>query len=111
MVQGAAIQRCVQHTVTSALYINIFFTSTGPAIFNIIPGKIKESKSLDIFKSHLDKYLRTIPDLPPTPGYPSLNRNTVLEWATGGCNLTDVIFTLAVQGQREMGAAVNPDRS
>ena len=101
---------CATHSHLSTVHQH-FFTSTGPAIFNIIPGKIKEAKSLDIFKSHLDKYLRTIPDLPPTPGYPSLNRNTVLEWATGGCNLTDVIFTLAVQGQREMGAAVNPDRS
>ena len=57
-----------------------FFTSSGPAIFNVLPCKIKEAETLSQFKSRLDAYLQTVPDLPPTPGYPSLNRNIKINW-------------------------------
>ena len=96
---------------------NNFFTSTGPSIFNALPAKIKEAQSLDCFKHQLDQFLRKIPDLPPTPGYPSLNKNSVLEWLTGSYNFADVINTLAAGEvldvpQAEDGAEVDePYRS
>ena len=91
-----------------------FFTSTGPAIYNLLPANLKEARSLDSFKHLLDKFLKKIPDLPPTPGYPSLNKNTLLEWVTGSYNYADVITTLAAGGmeveiqQSGQGAEVHP---
>ena len=72
-----------------------FFTFTGPSIYNMLPAIIKQAKSLDQFKSNLDKFLQTIPDLPPTPGYPSMNRNSILEWAHGNYNFAETIHTLS----------------
>ena len=57
------------------------FASIGPALFNTIPKATKEKESLSSFKSSLDKYLQSIPDKPPTPGYPFLNGNSLLEWS------------------------------
>ena len=56
------------------------FTSTAPALFNTIPKSIKDKTTLSAFKSSLDKYLQTIPDLPPISGYPIQNGNSLLEW-------------------------------
>ena len=102
-----------QNTHHSTLRHN-YFTSTGPSLFNLLPAKIKEAETLESFKSQLDRFLWTIPDLPPTPGYPVLNRNTLLEWMTGSYNQADIIETLAAKEadedfvQSEEGAEVNP---
>ena len=72
-----------------------FFTSTGPSIFNLLPAKIKEAETLDVFKSQPDRFLWTIPDLPPTPRYKLLNQNTILEWMTGNYDYADVMEMLA----------------
>ena len=93
-----------------------YFTFTGPAIFNILPNEVKQSENLQQFKRRLDRFLSYIPDLPPTPGYPSINGNTLLEWATGNHNYADIIVTLA-RGQNttrdatwpEVGAADDTD--
>ena len=86
-----------------------FFTSTGPQIFNTLPSKIKEAETLDSFKRQLDQYLKFIPDMPPTPGYPSFNNNTILEWATGSQNYADVINTLiGLDDAEEEGAEARP---
>ena len=91
-----------------------YFTSTGPSLFNLLPAKLKEAKTLESFKCQLDKFLWTVPDLPPSPGYQVLNRNTLLEWMTGSYNYADVIETLAVSDvdghtmQSERGPEVNP---
>ena len=90
------------------------FRSTGPALFNILPCVIKEASSLEQFKSRLDTFLKNIPDLPPTHGYPSLNRNTIVEWVSGNYNFQEIIQTLAdrsIRCQPERGPAVHPDRS
>ena len=60
------------------------FASIGPALFNCVPKKIKEKKSLQSFKAALDKFLGSIPDEPPISGYPNQNGNTILEWAGSG---------------------------
>ena len=88
-----------------------FFTSTGPQIFNSLPKIVKEAENLDSFKRQLDRFLLTIPDMPPTPGYPSFNNNTILEWATGSYNYADVINTLLVKDVTVEGPAARPDCS
>jgi hypothetical protein len=86
-----------------------FFTFTGPAIYNILPAEMKQAESLHRFKCLLDRYLMNIPDLPPTPGYPTINKNSILEWATGNHNFAEIINTLAVLNDThpERGAAVD----
>ena len=95
-----------------------FITSTGPVIYNLIPSRIKEAQTLDSFKNQLDRFLHNIPDLPPTPGYPAQNKNTLLEWVTGNYIFADVICTLAESrhsaqrvSQPERGSTVHPARS
>ena len=93
------------------------FSFIGPSIYNVLPIKVKEAESLDQCKRYLDKFLSTFPDLPPTPGYPSLNKNSILEWATGSYDFAEIIKTLSGDGsihvnnvtQAERGAAVQPD--
>ena len=91
------------------------FISAGPSLFNILPSEIKEAISLEQFKSRLDKFLISIPDLPPTHGYSAINKNTILEWVTGNYDYKQIIETLAevsVRSQPERGSAVSkPDRS
>ena len=55
------------------------FSCTGPRLFNIIPGYIKNSTNLATFKGRLDKLLQTLTDEPPTPGYRSAHSNSLLE--------------------------------
>ena len=85
-----------------------YFTFRGPAIYNILPAHVKQAETLQQFKTRLDKYLKAIPDLPPTPGYPTLNKNSILEWATGNYDFAEIINTLVMP---ERGAAVDPDSS
>ena len=56
-----------------------FFSSIGPRHFNILPAYIKNSNTLPTLKSRLDKFLIQLPDYPPTPGYMTLNSNSILE--------------------------------
>ena len=74
---------------------NNFFTSRGPAIYNILPAKLKGAQSLECFKHGLDSFLRKIPDLPSLPGYQVMNNNSILEWVTGSYDFAEVIATLA----------------
>ena len=62
------------------------FTSSGPAIFNVVPPHIKAIDSLTTFKATLDKWLQTIPDTPPTAGYVAANRNSIVEWINSRSN-------------------------
>ena len=59
------------------------FFSKAPALFNILPEKIKSSKTLNSFKVNLQKFLDRIPDTPPLPNYVGQNKNSLLEWVTG----------------------------
>ena len=71
-------------SVNTLLYNS--FSSSGPAIYNVVPPHIKAIKSLDSFKSHLDKWLKSFPDTPPTPGYVAVNRNSIMEWTSSKQN-------------------------
>lgn len=56
------------------------FSNMGPLLFNSIPANVKVADNVNSFKNALDKWLRLIPDKPPTPGYIGVNDNTILEW-------------------------------
>ena len=64
-----------------------FFTSTGPALFNLVPKRVKEKETLATFKKHLDIFLHGFPDCPPCPGYKCANNNSLIEWAQSGGQL------------------------
>ena len=71
------IYRCASVSVSSIRHN--YFTCVGPRLFNIFPGFIKNSNTLETLKSRLDKFLIKLPDKPPTPGYTSVNSNSLLE--------------------------------
>ena len=58
------------------------FTYSGTRVFNCISTTLRNMKGVctDTFKTHLHKWLATIPDEPPTPGYPRQNSNRLVEW-------------------------------
>jgi len=79
-------------TGTSSLKSHKFnaFCSSGPALFNIIHNDIKVNREdAQSFKTALDRFLRKIPDTPPTPGYIASNGNSLLEWVKGKQELLD----------------------
>ncbi|KAG0722137.1 putative RNA-directed DNA polymerase from transposon BS [Chionoecetes opilio] len=55
------------------------FTRNGARLFNAVPKAIREltGVSTDSFKHQLDKWLASVPDEPPTPGYPSTGSNSL----------------------------------
>ena len=56
------------------------FSVIGPKLWNVIPSNLTEITGFETFKSQLTDYLWTIPDKPPTTGYPSINGNSLLDW-------------------------------
>ena len=60
------------------------FSTNGPRLFNLLPKELKGIETRPIFKSRLDKFLKTFLDTPPTPGYVALNNNSLLDWAACG---------------------------
>lgn len=48
-------------------------------LWNSLPYNLTHISSLNLFKVHLDKFLITVPDEPPIPGYPFVNSNSVSE--------------------------------
>ena len=64
------------------------FSSIGPRLFNTLPQYVKESGSFLSFKLSLDKFLSSLPDEPPTPGYVTSNNNSILDWATWKAGLS-----------------------
>ncbi|KAK3867132.1 hypothetical protein Pcinc_027379 [Petrolisthes cinctipes] len=60
-------------------------TYDGPKSFNALPKEVSVTGcSVDNFKSGLDKFLYTIPDEPPVPGYTARCRtsNTIPDQVT-----------------------------
>ena len=58
------------------------FSSTASALYNAVPKHVKSIPTLIQFKAELDRFLQTIPDTPPTPGYTGANRNSLVEWVS-----------------------------
>ena len=67
------------------------FGSVGPRLWNCLPREIREIENLDLFKATLDRFLRTVPDLPPTPGYPTQNWNSLTDWCSGTDKINEAV--------------------
>ena len=60
------------------------FAVMGPRLWNCIPAETTRKTKLSTFKTSLGSFLMTIPDTPPTPGYSSVNNNSILSYAVSG---------------------------
>ena len=49
-------------------------------LWNVLPPVITHLTELNSFKSGLDNFLMNTPDLPPIPGYPYQNNNSLLSY-------------------------------
>ena len=60
------------------------FPVLGPKLWNVLPREITEITGADSFKNQLTKYLLSLPDEPPVPGYVRAHSNSLLEVARTG---------------------------
>ena len=60
------------------------FAVMGPRLWNCIPAETTRKTKLSTFKTSLGSFLMKIPDTPPTPGYSSINNNSILSYAVSG---------------------------
>ena len=73
----------VQHTQASTqgvkTLIHHSFSHNGACLFNCAPRSLRELRNIapNTFKHHLDKWLASIVDHPPTPGYTNYNTNSL----------------------------------
>ena len=58
------------------------FATKGPLLWNILPKELNCSTTFSTFKINLDKMLKSVPDLPPVPGYSTSNHNSLLDWSS-----------------------------
>ena len=56
------------------------FAMNGTRLFNAVPKAIRDLSGVtsDQFKHQLDRWLAAVPDEPPTPGYPSITSNSII---------------------------------
>ena len=85
--RGTSCIRPLGNSKYSSINTMIFnsFSSVAPALFNAVPAHIKSIPTLTSFKAALDKWLKSFPDTPPTPGYLGVNKNSLLEWTSSKC--------------------------
>lgn len=76
------------------------FSHNSARLFNCLPRHLRDLTGItpDTFKRHLDKWLSTLPDEPPIPGYPNLHNNT----------LTQVTSRLRKEEQQHPGSSGGP---
>ena len=60
------------------------FAVLGPKLWNCIPSDTTKITKLVTFKTSLGKYLKQIPDQPPTLGYTAVNNNSLLQHSVRG---------------------------
>ena len=53
------------------------FVIKAAKLWNILPSHITLITNLNHFKAELDKFINNLPDLPPIPGYPYQNNNSL----------------------------------
>ena len=63
---------------TLTLYESSFIINS-VKLWRILPPKLTYIDDLNKFKLELDKFLNTIPDKPPLPNYPYLNKNSLID--------------------------------
>ena len=86
------VQAELRPLITSARHANqsLFdgsFAMTGPTLWNVLPAHLHTIQKFQTFKSSLTKFLKSIPDYPPVPGYPSSGSNSIVGRRAGGGRL------------------------
>ena len=73
------IKRTEATTHRAASVLHNSFSRNGARLFNAAPKAIRELRGVatDSFKLQLDRWLATLTDKPPTPGYPSTGTNSL----------------------------------
>ena len=66
-------------SAVSSLYENSFSVKAAK-LWNLLPKSVYTIEDLDSFKVAVGKFLDKMPDTPPTPGYTSQCRNSLLDW-------------------------------
>ena len=56
------------------------FVVRAAKLWNTLPSSLTHVKALNLFKIGLDNFLKTIPDLPPIPGYPYQTKNSLTDY-------------------------------
>ena len=49
-------------------------------LWNILPAHVSQLNSIERFKIGLGRFLEQFPDMPPVPGYTTVNNNSLLSW-------------------------------
>ena len=62
------------------LHLKVFFTMTGPKLWDLLPKDIKCVSDFTVFKNKLNKFLLKFPDCPPVTGYKTINYNSIIDW-------------------------------
>ena len=58
------------------------FVIRSAKLWNVLPTPLTHISTLDKFKAALEKFLHTIPDEPPIPGYPCSSTNSLIDIRT-----------------------------
>ena len=58
------------------------FSSMGPRLWNTLPFKVNTTSEVMKFKMKLDKFIKSLPDMPPVPGYVTPNNNSIVSWTS-----------------------------
>ena len=85
----------------------------GPRLFNCLPKCLRNltGVSTGVFKSKLDKYLKSLPDEPLIPGYTRyrlVDSNSILDWAGHTRNLAGDSAYSSPSMQNGAGASTTP---
>ena len=56
------------------------FAVRGCQLWNTLPAHVNSKTTLEAFKTVLGKHMDSIVDQPPTPGYVTVNSNSILDW-------------------------------
>ena len=75
----AVIPSLTQGSARNRRLFDESFSFIGPTLWNALPSEVSAIQSFTMFKSHLDKLLRDVPDQPPVTGYSRAHRNTLPE--------------------------------
>ena len=60
------------------------FTYRAARLWNVLPKRVKEARTIEQLKIELGRFLKSIPDELPTAGYTTRCRNSIVEWSTQG---------------------------
>ena len=77
-------------SVTISSIYDSSFPVVAAKLWNVLPKEVNQLTELAPFKAAIKRFLRYIPDKPPTQGYSTVNSNSLLDWSTQPGGLQNV---------------------